>query len=236
MQPFSGKRPEGARIAGGTPSNSDRQELKIETENLDEKKLPADLRKCVEFHGHLCPGLMYGYLVGAAAAERLHISRSADEEIVAVAENDSCAVDGLQVMLGTTAGKGNLVIKNHGKSVFTVISRSYQRALRFSRKKRYAYKGPESEEFAALEKAYVDGTATAAQRRRQKRLKAMDLLARPVEEVFDIEEAPFEKIPFAPLAPSQACADCGEMTMATRMVTGDDGKVRCRPCHERIFA
>ena len=26
-------------------------------------ELPEDLKKCVDFHGHLCPGLVYGYLV-----------------------------------------------------------------------------------------------------------------------------------------------------------------------------
>jgi len=73
-----------------------------------------DLKKCVEFHGHICPGLIYGYRVAKEAIQLMHIGRSVDEEVVAVCENDSCAVDALQVMLGTLAGKGNLLIKNYG--------------------------------------------------------------------------------------------------------------------------
>ena len=92
---------------------------------------------------------------------------------------------------------------------------------------------PPGAKILAVAEAYLDGTATTAQRKRQKRLKAMDLLVRPAEEVFHIEGVPYENIPLAPLAASRACAACGEMTMATRMVEGDEGKMRCRPCHER---
>ena len=79
------------------------------TENT-EIKLPDDLNTCIEFHGHLCPGLVYGYLVGKEAIKLLHLKRSKDEEIVAISENDSCAVDALQVLLGTSIGKGNLIL------------------------------------------------------------------------------------------------------------------------------
>ena len=58
-------------------------------------EMPDDLKKCVEFHGHLCPGLVYGYRVAKAAMNLLEINRSRDEEVVAVSENDSCAVDAL---------------------------------------------------------------------------------------------------------------------------------------------
>jgi len=30
------------------------------------------LRACVDFHGHLCPGLVYGYRVDAEAIKRLN--------------------------------------------------------------------------------------------------------------------------------------------------------------------
>ena len=59
--------------------------------------LPDDLRRCIEFHGHLCPGLVYGYLVAKEAVRLLAVGRSEDEEAVAFPENDSYAVDALQV-------------------------------------------------------------------------------------------------------------------------------------------
>ena len=72
-------------------------------------KLPEDLKRCIAFHGHLCPGLVYGYLVAKEAVRLLGLRRSQDEEVVVISENDTCAVDALQVLLGTTTGKGNLM-------------------------------------------------------------------------------------------------------------------------------
>ena len=85
-----------------------------ENQNI-EFQMPEDLKKCVEFHGHLCPGLIYGYMVSKAAMDLLQLSRSRDEEVVAISENDSCAVDALQILLGTSIGKGNLILKDYGK-------------------------------------------------------------------------------------------------------------------------
>ena len=84
-----------------------------------DKPLPEDLRYCIAFHGHLCPGLVYGYIVAKGAMDLLGIERAEDEEIVVISENDTCAVDALQVLLGTTTGKGNLILKDYGKNAFT---------------------------------------------------------------------------------------------------------------------
>jgi formylmethanofuran dehydrogenase subunit E len=197
---------------------------------MGEKSIPADLQRCVAFHGHLCPGLVYGYRVAKEAIRLLGLKRAADEEVVAISENDSCAVDGLQVLLGTTAGKGNLMLKDYGKNAYTVFSRSGRKAYRFARKEYYEFKGATKGEFDRLDDAYSAGMASKAQRRRQKRLKAMDLLARPFDEVFQTTEVPYEDPPYAELARSEPCALCGEMTMATKMVTAADGRMLCIPC------
>ena len=81
--------------------------------------LSDDLKDCICFHGHFCPGLAYGYLVAKEAIVLLDLIHSPDEEAVVVSENDSCAVDAVQVLLGTTIGKGNLIINNYGKNIFT---------------------------------------------------------------------------------------------------------------------
>lgn len=73
----------------------------------DNISLPDDLKECILFHGHLCPGLVYGYLVAKEATQIFGLSRAKDEEVVAICENDSCAVDAIQVLLGTSVGKGN---------------------------------------------------------------------------------------------------------------------------------
>ncbi|MGA2781342.1 MAG: FmdE family protein [Smithella sp.] len=194
------------------------------------QKMPDDLKRCIEFHGHICPGLIYGYRVAKEAMKLMNIGRSVDEEVVAICENDSCAVDALQVMLGTVTGKGNLIIKNFGKNAYTVLSRSKGQAYRFSRKKRYDYTGESKSEFGMLEAAVAAKIASEDDRRELKRLKVVDLLERPFEEIFTIIEVPFDEPLYAPLAPSEPCAICGEMTMATKMMKLNDGRQVCIPC------
>ncbi len=94
--------------------------------------LPEDFREAVRFHGHLCPGLAIGYVAAKVAAQLLDIGTSEDEEIVALVENNSCAVDAIQVLLGCTFGKGNLIFKDWGKQVFTFMDRRTNRAVRMS--------------------------------------------------------------------------------------------------------
>ena len=192
-----------------------------------------DLKSCVEFHGHICPGLIYGYRVAKEAMKLMNLNRSIDEEVVAICENDSCAVNALQVMLGTVAGKGNLIIKNFGKNAYTVLSRSKHQAYRFSRKTQYDYTGKDKSEFDRLEASVAAGTASEDDKRNLKRMKVRDLLARPFEEIFTTMEVPFDEPIYAQLAPSEPCAICGEMTMATKMMKLSDGRQVCIPCSEK---
>ncbi|NTV15797.1 MAG: formylmethanofuran dehydrogenase, partial [Desulfobulbaceae bacterium] len=76
------------------------------------------------FHGHTCPGLAFGFRVARVAIRELGLSRAEDEELVAVVENDSCAVDAIQVLTGCTFGKGNLIFRDHGKQVYTFFKRA----------------------------------------------------------------------------------------------------------------
>lgn len=77
---------------------------------------------------NMCPGLAMGYRVARYVRERY--PRSEDEELVWIAENKSCSVDALQALLGCTAGKGNLIIKDHGKQAFAFYSRDKAKAMR----------------------------------------------------------------------------------------------------------
>jgi formylmethanofuran dehydrogenase subunit E len=52
--------------------------------------------KAVAFHGHECPGLAIGFKACEAAAEKIGIGVSDDEEIVCITENDACGVDAIQ--------------------------------------------------------------------------------------------------------------------------------------------
>lgn len=196
-------------------------------------KMPEDFKQCIAFHGHQCPGLVYGYLIAKKATAILGLIRAKDEEVVAICENDSCAIDSLQVLLGTTAGKGNLIINNYGKNAYTIISRSKKKAYRFSRKQYYKYNGKNKEEFALLDAAISSGSATIKQKMRQKLLKATDLLSRPFVDIFSTSQVEFSMPTYAPLARSEACGKCGEMTMSTKMVSTENGKLVCIPCSKK---
>ncbi|KQC09570.1 MAG: hypothetical protein APR62_02290 [Smithella sp. SDB] len=196
--------------------------------------IPNDLKKCVEFHGHICPGLIYGYLVAKEAMKLMNIARSIDEEVVAICENDSCAVDALQVLLGTLMGKGNLIINNFGKNAYTILSRSKRQAYRFSRNTRYDYKGRDKSEFDRLEAAVAAGKASEDDHLNLKRLKINDLLTRPFEEIFTTTKMPFVEPKYAQLAPSEPCELCGEMTMASKMIKLKDGRQVCIPCSKNV--
>ena len=74
----------------------------------------------VKFHGHACPGLAIGYRVANLALKEFGL-RARDEELVAIVENNSCAVDAIQFICGCTFGKGNLIFKDYGKQRLSVL-------------------------------------------------------------------------------------------------------------------
>jgi formylmethanofuran dehydrogenase subunit E len=88
----------------------------------------------VKFHGHECRGLAWGYKVGLFALGKLNFDRSSDEELVAIVENDSCGVDGIQVVTGCTFGKGNLIFRDYGKHVYTFFNSNTRAGIRVTRK------------------------------------------------------------------------------------------------------
>ena len=92
-----------------------------------------DFNNVAQFHGHVCPGLSIGYRVALLASNHFK-DRSKDEELVAIVENKSCAIDAIQVINGCTCGKGNLVFKDHGKHVYTYFKRGDKKAIRISLK------------------------------------------------------------------------------------------------------
>jgi len=177
---------------------------------MDQNALPPDLRRAVDFHGHLCPGLMIGWRAVRAAARALDISPSADEELVAVVENDSCSVDAFQALLSTTFGKGNLKWLDHGKQVFTLIDRKRNQAVRVAFVGDHLkVKGPDG---ATDRKAFMQALLTA-----------------PDEQVLTVRMVPAAPPEAARVEPSLVCARCGEGVQQSRSLRVN-GRTLCRPC------
>ena len=91
-------------------------------------------QRCVEFHGHYCGGLDIGFKAALYAADILGISFSKDEELVCIAENDACGIDAIQVVLGCSIGKGNLLFHMTGKHVYSFYDRKEGKSVRLSLK------------------------------------------------------------------------------------------------------
>jgi len=92
-----------------------------------------------KFHGHKCPAMPMGLRVGAAAMNALDVERAKDGQLMAFVDlgDDHCATcygDGLQVIMGTTFGKGNLKKTHKGKWAVTVVERATGRAVRVTPK------------------------------------------------------------------------------------------------------
>ena len=90
----------------------------------------GDFKKCVEFHGHICPGLAIGFQAARTLMKRLGVRKAPDEELVTIVETDACGADAIQVMTGCTFGKGNFIFRNYGKNAFSLVDRKRGKAMR----------------------------------------------------------------------------------------------------------
>lgn len=165
------------------------------------------LQEAIDFHGHICPGLMVGFKAGQAALNELSVTRAEDEELIAIVETDACSIDAIQTLTGCTAGKGNFFIRNYGKQVFTVGNRKTGRAIRVALK---------------------FGTLNSSEEMDREQ-KIEELWAKPVEELFEIKEIDLEFPPTAEIRDSVECEICSEPVMETKARL-KEGKVVCIPC------
>ena len=53
-----------------------------------------------------------------------------NEQVVCICENDACGVDAIQVMLGCSIGKGNLLFHMTGKQAFSFYNRATGESVR----------------------------------------------------------------------------------------------------------
>ncbi len=187
-----------------------------------------DFQKAAEFHGHTCPGLAMGYRVAKYVKE--HYPRSKDEELVCIAENKSCSVDAIQSLLGCTAGKGNLILKDNGKQVFTVYSRDKSKALRIY------FKGNVFKRMDALRQKAALGELRPEEKKEMEGLRSRvieDILSAKDEDLLAVKEVDIPAPEKARIYPSLKCQECGEAFMEILGRTAG-GKVVCKDCYEKM--
>jgi formylmethanofuran dehydrogenase subunit E len=189
-----------------------------------------DFDTAVQFHGHVCPGLSIGYRIATLAANHFK-DRSKDEELVAIVENRSCAVDAIQAINGCTCGKGNLIFKDHGKHIYTFFKRGDNKALRISLKPDVL---PQDEKHTELFAKLRAGTASPEEEkefRASHSAKSQRVLEMPEEELFWVREVEIEPPEKAIIYPTLICSKCGEGFMEP-LGRVKNGEIVCIPCFE----
>lgn len=196
-------------------------------------KLPEDLEKVITFHGHLCPGIVIGYRASKAALDILSVRRSEDEELIAIVENDSCAVDAVQFLTGCTFGKGNLFLLDYGKQVFTFAVRPSGRAVRLSLKPLEIMGFDEDSDLIRLDRKIRENTITPEEGSQRRELWIEALLNEPADTLFRITTPHIELPEEARSYQSIICENCGEPVMETR-TRYISGKTVCIPCADMM--
>lgn len=161
--------------------------------------------KCVAFHGHECGGLTIGYKAAIYAEKLLDLTFSEDEDVVCISENDACGVDAIQVLLGCSVGKGNLLFHMRGKQAFSFYNRKTGKSVRLVLKEK-----PEGmtreESFAYYQKTEP-------------------------EDMFDVKKTTICLPEEARIFDSYQCECCKEMTGANWIrIAG--GKKLCLDCYK----
>jgi formylmethanofuran dehydrogenase subunit E len=182
----------------------------------------------VAFHGHSCPGLALGYRVSIRALKELG-KRSEDEEIVAVVENNSCAVDAVQVMTGCTFGKGNLIFRDYGKQVYSFIKRPSGQGIRIA----VNWHAPaETKEEKRRWERYEKGDRTKKVMsfvHARKARKIRHILEADDKELLTIARGRQLLPSGAEIYQSLVCEGCGEK-VAEPKVRVKNGRLLCIPC------
>ena len=188
-----------------------------------------DFKKCADFHGHICPGMAIGYRAAQSGMAWLQKHRAVDEELIAIVENNACGTDAVQVLTGCTFGKGNFIFKDNGKSVYTFLERSAGKGVRIALRPGAI---EQTEEQRMLMDKIRKGIAKEEEKRRFDELhyqKTCEILEKPEEELFSIRETDRVLPPKAKVESSFMCDQCGEPTMASKLMEQDGRKV-CLDC------
>jgi formylmethanofuran dehydrogenase subunit E len=204
---------------------------KVRTSEARKGESHIKYKDIVAFHGHSCPGLALGYRVSLRALEE-YKGRAEDEELVAVVENNSCAVDAVQVMTGCTFGKGNLIFRDYGKQVYSFMKRSSGEGLRISV---HWQKPAESDEEKTMWERYMKGDRSKkvldfVHSRKSSRIK--HILEADEDELLKVTKGTQAPPGEARIYPSIQCEKCGEKVMEPRARL-KAGQILCIPCFER---
>ena len=187
----------------------------------------TELEKAVEFHGHLCPPIVFGMRASQLGLERLRVERPENEEIVAVIENNSCMVDAIQSASGCTLGKGNLILKNYEKMAVVFINRANGEAIRLIVKKKVMEDLMNSD----FGRARREGHLPHEEMMKMAKEVSQQMMELSDEELFDTKKVQTETPRFARIFRLAKCSVCDEYFGET-FGRVKDKEIVCIPCFE----
>jgi formylmethanofuran dehydrogenase subunit E len=185
-----------------------------------------------DFHGHICPGSAIGYKAAEIAIKELFSKKSFDEELICITENDSCAVDAIQVV---TFGKSNLIFHDYGKQAYTFINRETGDAVRLSMKESFSTDNI-NPNLGKLRQKVNSGTATnenEAELRETINKVSEGIINLPDNEIFDVQYMKVELPAKTRIFKSVKCSKCGEMVSDHRKRLHKEN-ILCMPCFNKI--
>ena len=201
-------------------------ENKMKGEEISSGK---DFDKCVDFHGHICPGLAIGFRAAQILMRRSGLQKALGEEFVAIVETDACGADAIQVMTGCTFGKGNFIFRNYGKHAFSILDRKRRGGVRVCVRPDFFKADPEGS--SLLEKVQNDeAPPNELERFRQlQQERTKKILDADSDSLFKIEEISSDIPRKARIMNSGICDFCGEPTQID-LLHQIDGRKICIPC------
>lgn len=188
-----------------------------------------------EFHGHICPGSAIGYKAAQLAINELSLTFSDDEELVCIAENDTCAVDAIQVVTGCTFGKGNLIFQDFGKQSYIFINRETGDSVRISMKNSFSV-DKINPNLSKLREKVNSGKASELDIEYLKKITVKvseKIVNLPYDKIFNVEHVKAKIPEKARIFKSVKCHKCGEMVSMHRTKQIND-EYFCIPCYKKI--
>lgn len=167
------------------------------------------LKRCVEYHGHLCTGQALGVRI---ALKGLELAAPGPKDLIVFVENDRCIANAIQIVTGTRLGRRSMKLRDYGKMAASFLNLSTGKAFRVSVKGIQS----KSDDTDSMVKAVMDAPDS-------------DLLK--WEEVkISIKE---EELPGKPKRVVK-CSICGEKVFDFKDIESGSGPI-CRACAKEPY-
>jgi formylmethanofuran dehydrogenase subunit E len=187
--------------------------------------------QAVKFHGHICPGLAIGFYASHIAMRWMASEKSPGDETYAIIESCGCGADAVQAITGCTTGKGNLIIHDNGKQVYTLGIRGRPQAIRIALRPEYAVDrlDPALQELSEKVSAGKASGDEIGELRHRIESVCRAILESPGETVFDVRAVTAVEPPRQGMTATVTCQKCGEPVALGRAKKAGSGHV-CSSC------